>query len=96
MPTRASRRPTPGQRANTRDAVLLPPYLRHAYLRNGGDVFTLQQLLGHSTMDIVKRYLQPAQVDMTEARRMASPVDNRRLGVSAFLAPAMSTAHAQQ
>ena len=61
-----------------------PHVLRHtfarAFLTNGGDVFSLQRILGHSprSIQITRRYVDLLDDDLRAVHRQASPVD--RLG----------------
>lgn len=55
------------------------PYdLRHQFalmfIRNGGDAFRLQKMMGHSTMDMTRRYVNLAQSDLKEQHDQASPL----------------------
>jgi integrase/recombinase XerC len=69
-----------------------PHTFRHTfargYLVNGGDVFSLQQILGHTTLDMVRRYVY--FVSFETVRRLhaaASPADGLLIGpkVSLFI-----------
>jgi site-specific recombinase XerD len=43
------------------------------------NIFALQKLLGHETLEMVRRYVELASDDVAEAHQKASPVDGWRL-----------------
>lgn len=47
-----------------------------AYLRSGGDIFTLARLLGHTSINVLKRYLAQTDQDTQIAHAKHSPVDS--------------------
>ena len=60
---------------------ITPHLLRHtfaiSFLRNGGNVFALQATLGHSSLEMTRRYCQALGFeDVFKEHEMASPVDN--------------------
>ena len=61
-----------------------PHTFRHTfargYLVNGGDVFSLQQILGHATLDMVRRYVTLSEADLVARHRSASPADRLAKG----------------
>lgn len=57
-----------------------PHTLRHTaavnFIRNGGNAFELQKLLGHTTLEMTKKYVNLADTDLRKAHNIASPVEN--------------------
>jgi site-specific recombinase XerD len=49
------------------------------FIKNGGSIFALQKLLGHESLEMVRRYVELASKDVENAHRTASPVDRWRL-----------------
>jgi site-specific recombinase XerD len=49
------------------------------FLVNGGDVFTLQQILGHSTLEMVRHYVNLASNDIIIQHQRCSPLDRLNL-----------------
>jgi site-specific recombinase XerD len=73
------------KRLGNRAKVKVHPHkLRHtfaiSFLRAGGDVFSLQYLLGHSTLQMTQRYLQSLNAnDAANAHKKFSPLDNMKI-----------------
>jgi site-specific recombinase XerD len=74
-----------GERAGIRHEVRTSSHtFRHTaaiqYLRNRGDQFTLQIMLGHNTLEMTRRYVSTLGVeDMLKVHQTASPVENWKL-----------------
>ncbi|MGD8457198.1 MAG: tyrosine-type recombinase/integrase [Anaerolineales bacterium] len=45
-----------------------------SFLRNGGDVFSLQEILGHTTLEMTRRYVKLARLDIQKTHERASPI----------------------
>jgi len=48
------------------------------FLRNGGNVFAAQGLMGHSRLDMTRKYCRLAECDLEAQHRMYSPADRLR------------------
>ena len=62
-----------------RSGVQFTPYqLRHSfatfYLQNGGDLFTLQRLMGHTDLQMTRRYTEISDQQANKAHKVYSPV----------------------
>lgn len=69
-----------GEQAGVRGKRISPHTWRHLsaveWIRAGGDPFSLQARLGHSTMDMVRHYVQLSEGDVRRMHRRYSPLDN--------------------
>jgi integrase/recombinase XerD len=69
-----------GKRAGISGVRCSPHTLRHSfaknYLLNGGDTFSLQKILGHSSLASVRTYLSLFGADLKRQHQRFSPVDN--------------------
>ena len=74
-----------GERAGIAGVRCSPHTFRHtfakSFLLNGGDLFTLQKILGHSSLEVVRMYVNLATDDVRVQHRRFSPVDTMRLRV---------------
>lgn len=71
---------THGKGAGIEGVRCSPHTLRHTgakrFILAGGDVFTLQKLLGHTSLAMVRRYVELANVDVALQHQRFSPVDS--------------------
>ena len=68
-----------GKRAGIQVTRCSPHTFRHTFavefLRAGGNVFSLQQILGHTSLQVTQRYVALAQADIQAQHRQFSPGD---------------------
>lgn len=68
-----------GLKAGIHGVRISPHTLRHTfavlYVRGGGDSFSLQEILGHSTLDMTRQYVHLARHDIADQHKKFSPMD---------------------
>jgi integrase/recombinase XerD len=71
-----------GEAAGITRSRCSPHTFRHtfavSFLRNGGNVFTLKEILGHTTLTMVNKYVALAEADITRQHAQFSPVARLR------------------
>lgn len=67
-----------GKNAGIKGVRCSPHTFRHTfakfYILNGGDAFSLMQIMGHTTMDMTKRYIRLFSTDIIEKHKKYSPL----------------------
>jgi site-specific recombinase XerD len=75
-----------GKKASITGVRVSPHTFRHTmavtFLRNGGDVFSLQRIFGHSQLEVLRGYINLAQADISRVHERNSPADNLELKIS--------------
>lgn len=73
-----------GQDAGIEGVRCSPHTLRHtfavSFLRNGGDVFSLQRILGHTSLVVTRMYCNLNEGDIQAQHRRCGPVDRMTMG----------------
>lgn len=74
-----------GEKAGLQGVRCSPHTFRHTFciqfLRNGANIFTLQQMTGHSSIEVLRGYVALAESDIKEAHKKFSPADNMDLPI---------------
>jgi integrase/recombinase XerD len=72
-----------GEHAGISNKRVSPHTFRHTaallYILNGGDPFSLQKILGHSDMSMVRKYIQMSNADVKRQHNTFSPLKNIKL-----------------
>ena len=68
-----------GEMAGIKNVRCSPHTARHTFAKmsvlNGCDVFTLQKILGHTSLEMTKRYVEMFSTDVSKSHRKFSPVE---------------------
>lgn len=72
-----------GKKANLQGVRCSPHTFRHTFciqfLRNGANLFSLQQMTGHASLEVLRGYVALAESDLRAAHQKFSPVDNLKI-----------------